>query len=154
MIGYTISKYLQKSEDLKVIPVIRDNRSQHLATATRIAMDFQNLDKLISKINPNFIINCIGLTKHLASDQSDAYLFPNILIPRYLKLLKNNHDFFLIHISSDCVYSGRAAHTEHCIPDALDNYGISKAISETDLKDSAMVLRTSTVGHEYDSKMV
>ena len=153
MIGYTLTKHLQKGKNVKVVPAVRENRTKYFNTAVNISSDFEGLDNLISKIKPHYVINCIGLTKHLASEQSNAYFFPNILVPRFLKMLKAKHEFLTIHISSDCVYSGRdAPYTENYIPDALDNYGISKAISENDLKDSAMVLRTSTVGHEYESK--
>ena len=153
MIGYTITKHLQKGKDVKVIPAVREKRAKYFNHASNISSDFEVLGNLISKIKPHYVINCIGLTKHLASEHSDAYLFPNILVPRFIKMLKAKHKFFIIHISSDCVYSGQdAPYTDKHIPDALDYYGLSKAISENDLKDSAMILRTSTVGHEYESK--
>ena len=61
------------------------------------------LRELISKFQPDYVINCDRLTKHLASADSLEYFYPNIVIPRYLKLLKPDFNFKLIHISSDCV---------------------------------------------------
>ena len=111
------------------------------------------MELLTQQYKPNFIINCIGLTKHLANRESNKYFYPNVFIPRYLKILSDKFDFNLLHISSDCVFSGREGnYKETSLPDAMDYYGLTKAISETDLETTAMVLRTSTVGHEQHTQ--
>ena len=67
--------------------------------------------------------------------------------------MKPDFNFKLIHISSDCVFNGRfGRYSENSVPDSSSFYGLTKAISESDLEDHAvMILRTSTVGYEQDT---
>ena len=152
LIGQTVSDFLSKK--MKVFRVFREKRvifDAHDIVVEKI--NFEILEKLIRKYKPNFIINCIGLTKHLAGRESDLYFYPNVLIPRYLKMLKYKFNFNLMHISSDCVFRGDLGnYKESSYPDATDYYGMTKAISETDLEKVAMILRTSTVGYEKHTK--
>src|SRR5207247_7667552 len=54
----------------------------------------------------------------------------------------------LIHLSTDCVFSGnRGEYTEADEPDATDLYGRSKALGEV-RADNAITLRTSLIGRE------
>lgn len=152
MIGYTLTRCLIDCDKIETIPVVRKhNRSFFKNTiVSEISYDF--LDNLISSKKPQYIINCIGLTKHIESKDHRLFFYPNILIPHFLKILSNKYKFSLIHISSDCVFNGqKGLYNDKDFSNAVDYYGISKSISENDLKDSAMILRTSTVGHEYDT---
>jgi dTDP-4-dehydrorhamnose reductase len=57
----------------------------------------------------------------------------------------------LIHISTDCVFSGeKGGYVESDFADAKDVYGKSKALGEIDCP-KAITLRTSTIGHELNS---
>jgi len=59
----------------------------------------------------------------------------------------------LIHISTDCVFSGRTGmYTEEDPSDANDLYGISKYIGEIHNQDHVITLRTSIIGHELGSQ--
>jgi len=54
----------------------------------------------------------------------------------------------LVHISTDCVFSGlRGGYTELDHPDSDDLYGRTKLLGEVDYPD-AVTLRTSIIGHE------
>ena len=152
LIGHTVSEYLL--EKLIVFRVFRENQRKYYDNCFYFKeINYETLNKIISDIKPDFVLNCIGLTKHLATSTSIEYFYPNIVIPRYLKLLKLRLNFKLIHISSDCVFNGQEGNYEEAsLPNAHDFYGLSKAISETDLESSAMILRTSTVGFEKGTK--
>ena len=74
------------------------------------------------------------------------------IVYEILKEIESYLNFKLIHISSDCVFNGRFGnYSENSVPDSLEFYGLTKAISESDLEDHAMILRTSTVGYEQDT---
>jgi dTDP-4-dehydrorhamnose reductase len=56
-----------------------------------------------------------------------------------------------IHISTDCVFSGKDGfYTESAFADADDVYGRSKALGEVTY-GGYLTLRTSTIGHELQS---
>ena len=151
MIGSTISSYLY---DKTLLLEAHRKKSKCLSHRQYFLknVEYESLSKLIFEFKPDYVINCIGLTKHLASLDSLEYFYPNILIPRYLKRLKIEFNFMLIHISSDCVFNGKLGnYSEKSVPDSLDFYGLTKAISESDLENHAMILRTSTVGYEQDT---
>lgn len=105
--------------------------------------------KLISRISPNVVINCIGLTKHLANGNDPLIAIPlNSYLPHYLAAHCKQLGIRFIHISSDCVFSGdKGNYVESDTPDATDIYGKSKSLGEVD-DGSAITLRTSTIGHE------
>jgi dTDP-4-dehydrorhamnose reductase len=57
----------------------------------------------------------------------------------------------LIHVSTDCVFSGAAGnYRESDVPDAADLYGRTKAMGEV-TSGQALTLRTSTIGHELNT---
>ena len=58
----------------------------------------------------------------------------------------------LIHVSTDCVFSGsKGGYAEDDVADAGDVYGKSKALGEV-LYPHTITLRTSTIGHELQSQ--
>jgi dTDP-4-dehydrorhamnose reductase len=108
------------------------------------------LTKLLFDIKPAVVINCVGLTKHhIGSDDPQISLPINALFPHKLADLSSLIGAKVIHISTDCVFSGEGGpYTEDAILDANDMYGKSKYLGELN-RDNTVTLRTSTVGHEY-----
>ena len=110
------------------------------------------LTDLINKLNPDVVINCIGLTKHLKGAE-DSLLSKKInsLYPHRLANICSIVGARLIHISTDCVFSGRKGnYSEQDSSDAEDIYGKSKFLGEVNCQ-GAITLRTSTIGHELSS---
>ncbi len=110
------------------------------------------LDALMSSMNPSVVVNCIGLTKHVpsGSDSVSAYTM-NALLPHRLAALCANADARLIHVSTDCVFSGlQGMYLENDKTDAADIYGQSKAAGEVTYRNT-ITLRTSYIGHELES---
>lgn len=103
-------------------------------------------DELPDLSSYDYVINCIGLIKQ-KSDNSDLLYKLNAEFPKKLALKHNK----VIHISSDCVFSGKLNSDEKYFdwqnPDSEDDYGKSKAEGE---KINAMVLRTSIIGPSKD----
>ena len=115
------------------------------------AKDLINLNNKLIDLKPNVIINCIGLTKHLKDgNQPIEAIKLNALFPHQLYEISQSIGARLIHISSDCVFSGKKGfYSEEDLPDAEDLYGRSKALGEIFYQNS-LTLRTSTIGHEIN----
>ena len=75
------------------------------------------------------MINCVGIIKQKKA-KIDVYA-TNSFFPNQLNYLSTEFNFKLIQISTDCVFSGsKGFYTENDIPDATDDYGISKSLGE------------------------
>ena len=109
----------------------------------------ESLIQLFARARPNVVINCIGLVKQNAENDDPLAAIPiNALLPHRLAKLCDIAGARLVHISTDCVFSGaRGKYLENDFSDAQDLYGRSKFIGEVDYQH-AITLRTSIIGHE------
>ncbi|MGS0738609.1 dTDP-4-dehydrorhamnose reductase family protein [Pseudomonas sp. GG8] len=115
--------------------------------------DFDSIVSVFNRIKPDVVINCVGLIKQLADANNPLSVLPiNAMLPHRLSLLCGMVGARLVHISTDCVFSGRKGqYTESDTSDADDLYGKSKFIGELQDIDHAITLRTSIIGHELAS---
>jgi len=118
-------------------------------------VDVENTDaltRLFLDVRPEVVINCIGLVKQLAEADDPLLALPiNALLPHRLARLCALVRSRLVHISTDCVFSGRKGnYLETDEADAQDLYGRSKLIGEVDYPN-AVTLRTSIIGHGLNS---
>jgi len=113
------------------------------------ALNESALIRLMEDVNPDVVVNCIGLTKHLKGGDDPMMSIPiNSLLPHRLAKLCGINGSRLIHISTDCVYSGKkGGYIESDPSDSEDIYGKSKFLGEV-LYPHVITLRTSTIGHE------
>lgn len=123
----------------------------HIITGVDVE-NFDTLARLFSKVRPDVVINCIGLVKQLANADDPLLALPiNALLPHRLARLCDLTQARLVHISTDCVFSGRKGnYLESDEADAQDLYGRSKLLGEVDYPH-AVTLRTSIIGHELGS---
>lgn len=114
---------------------------------------FDSLLKVFSGVRPDVVVNCIGLVKQLADAKDPLHAIPiNALLPHRLERLCELADARLVHMSTDCVFSGRRGiYTEDDLPDASDLYGRSKLLGEVSGARS-ITLRTSIIGHELQGQ--
>lgn len=114
--------------------------------------DFDNLHNLIMEIKPDVVVNCIGVVKQVSDAKNiNKSLLINSLLPNYLKLLSSLYSFRLIHISTDCVFSGnKGNYKEEDICDASDIYGKTKMLGEIN-QHNCLTLRTSFIGPEIET---
>jgi dTDP-4-dehydrorhamnose reductase len=159
MLGNAVMKFFNKSKGFEVFGTVRSKNALSLLPTTLqknvIAgvdvENFDNLTHLFCSVRPTIVINCIGLVKQmLAADDPLAALPINSILPHRLAKLCSLLDARLIHISTDCVFSGESGmYVENDFPDARDLYGRSKLLGEVDYENS-ITLRTSIIGHELD----
>lgn len=110
------------------------------------------LDKIPSDWIPDFIINCIGVTKsHIKLDDIQTKLSAiqvNTVFSNQLAQISERIGARIIQISTDCVYSGKSGnYFENDVHDAEDVYGKTKSLGEASSKN-VMNIRCSTVGPE------
>lgn len=109
---------------------------------TSIAQIFENQDF-------DVVINCIGVVKQRANRSSnDEMKQVNAQFPHELVKVSNSCGARVIHISTDCVFSGdKGDYVETDVPDPVDIYGSSKLAGEI-VDDRNLTIRTSHVGRE------
>jgi dTDP-4-dehydrorhamnose reductase len=161
MIGSAIYKTLSKTQSLDVWGSLRDNGTRNFflpqlqskLIITGDCVDLNSIVQAINQVRPNVVINCIGLTKHKTEAADPLKALPiNALMPHQLATVCDLIEARLIHISTDCVFSGKkGGYVESDVTDAVDIYGKSKAFGEI-LPPNAITLRTSTIGHEFQTK--
>jgi dTDP-4-dehydrorhamnose reductase len=104
-------------------------------------------------VRPDVVINCVGLIKQKEHAEDPLVVLPiNAMLPHRLAALCASGNARLLHISTDCVFSGRKGmYTEEDPSDAEDLYGKSKYIGELRDLRHAVTLRTSIIGRELNS---
>lgn len=157
MLGSTVLRWFAQS-DYKVFGSVRSLNSvrglQERAPTVQFVpgVDIESLDnltRLFADVKPDVVINCVGIVKQLAEADDPLVAIPiNALLPHRLARLAQVANARLVHISTDCVYSGKkGGYLESDMPDAYDLYGRSKLLGEVDYPH-AITLRTSIIGHE------
>lgn len=160
MLGNTVFRFFSKSADYEVFgsarsAAVRKIFSPVLADRVIVGTDVDNSDSLallFAKVKPDVVINCIGLIKQLAEANDPLQAIPvNSLLPHRLARLCEIAGARLVHISTDCVFSGsKGNYLETDLSDAKDLYGRSKYLGEVDYPH-AITLRTSIIGHELNT---
>lgn len=115
--------------------------------------DQAGLERVIAGFRPEAIVNCVGIVKQ--RDEASASIPSieiNALLPHRLVLLARAASCRLVHMSTDCVFSGRkGGYLESDVPDAEDLYGRSKLLGEVG-QPGCITLRTSIIGTELSRK--
>jgi dTDP-4-dehydrorhamnose reductase len=160
MLGHRLHQHFRAEHDSRV--TLRGPLAAYAAyglfdaTNTYANVDvraFEGIERAVADHNPQVVVNAVGIVKQ-REDSSDAVaaIEVNALLPHRLITLCRRHNARLIHISTDCVFSGRRGqYTEDDVPDAADLYGRSKLLGEVS-DPPALTLRTSIIGPELARK--
>lgn len=128
---------------------------RHLIRANVDALYFEQVTRAFASIQPDLVINCIGLIKqmgHLARDPLFSISL-NSMLPHKVSMLCRVAKIRMIHISTDCVFSGKRGHyTEADQSDAEDLYGRTKYLGEVAYPHT-ITLRTSIIGRELRTNL-
>lgn len=119
------------------------------------ALNFDQVTRALASIQPDLVINCIGLIKqmgHLAKDPLFSISL-NAMLPHRISMICRVAKIRMIHISTDCVFSGKkGSYTEDDQSDAEDIYGRTKFLGEVSYSH-CVTLRTSIIGRELKNKL-
>lgn len=161
MIGSTVLRVLGGYEGWDVWGTVRDASIKRFFSSTLASRLIENVNveypdalvKVLDDVRPDVVINCAGLTKHKPqADDSLISISINTLMPHRLAGLCKLAGARLVHVSTDCVFSGeKGDYSETDFTDARDVYGKSKALGEL-FYAHTVTLRTSTIGHELQTK--
>jgi dTDP-4-dehydrorhamnose reductase len=159
MLGHTVFRVLLDDPAHEVAGTVRGDGVAHRLgeeAAKRLitGVDVEQPDALIrvfAAARPQAVINCVGLVKQLSAALDPLRALPvNAVLPHRLAALCQATGARLIHISTDCVFSGKTGrYAETDVPDADDLYGRSKLLGEVDYPH-AVTLRTSIIGPELN----
>ncbi|GGH61617.1 NAD(P)-dependent oxidoreductase [Paenibacillus silvae] len=106
------------------------------------------VDRLVEAVHPDVIINAVGVLNSFADKDKIAAYHINGFLPHRLRRIADSLGARLIHISTDCVFSGdRGAYREHDVTDGTSSYAITKALGEV-VDEGHLTIRTSIIGPE------
>ncbi|MFO7712892.1 dTDP-4-dehydrorhamnose reductase family protein, partial [Desulfosarcina sp.] len=157
MLGHTMFRRLGANSAWQVYGTLRSDGAKRFFPAEMGArlltgVDVEHHDTLVQAFvhtRPDTVINCVGLIKQLAAAQDPLKTIPvNALLPHRLAGLCQLAGARLVHVSTDCVFSGKKGNYRETDPsDASDLYGQSKLLGEV-IYPHTITLRTSMIGHE------
>lgn len=157
MLGHTVGKYfLDKLDKYNVILTTRDLKLRYgpekhwrMYDPTGTALGaFTDLHDVLQQTpeNPSYLLNCIGTIKPFMDKSPYQSILINSLLPHDLARICEFLGIKMIHITTDCVFSGsKGKYSEESPHDCLDSYGKSKSLGEP---KNCMVVRTSIIGPE------
>lgn len=147
MAGHIAYYYLQSTGKYDIVNVVFRNKLTEDSIIADIT-DKEAVTDIIHNIRPDYILNCVGVLIRGSKDHPDNAILINAYFPHLLKRLSDEVGAKLIHISTDCVFSGRKGnYSETDFKDADDVYGRSKALGEI-INDKDLTIRTSIIGPE------
>jgi dTDP-4-dehydrorhamnose reductase len=137
---------------------VEDPVAELLAPARLIAgisaEEPDTLRSALERARPDVVVNCVGAVKQAEAGQHPIPAIRiNSLFPHELAAACRESSARMIHVSTDCVFSGkRGRYSEQDVPDAADLYGRSKLLGEIS-GEGLLTLRTSLIGRELRSSL-
>jgi dTDP-4-dehydrorhamnose reductase len=142
MLGAYLTSYLKTKHT--VIAITRKDIDLSLANKAEILMFLKENVKM-----GDLIINACGVIKQRSYNSIDM-INVNSLFPQILAEFKDYINCNVIHITTDCVFSGnKGLYNEIDKHDCLDDYGKSKSLGEN---LNITNIRTSIIGEEKLNK--
>jgi dTDP-4-dehydrorhamnose reductase len=150
MAGHVISLHLRESKYL-VDTLSAHNKLDDNTTLLDIC-DKEKFNDYLNCHKYDVIINCIGLLVKQSDDRKDLASYINSYLPHYLENKFINSSTKIIHLSTDCVFSGKnAPYDEKSQYDGELFYDRSKALGEI-INDKDLTFRMSIIGPDMQEK--
>ena len=149
MAGHVVSTYLKETGRYSVKDVCHSIILDEKSIKMDVITEKEELIHLIETTTPDILINCMAILPiRKAEENPDMAIYVNAYLPRLLERVLASRKTRIIHLSTDCVFSGkRGNYTSSDPSDAVDAYGRTKALGE--IKNSKdLTIRTSIIGPE------
>jgi dTDP-4-dehydrorhamnose reductase len=149
MAGHMIYYYLKSLNTYEIYTACFRNKISEDSIILDI-YDTNKLKNILKEYKPDYVINCVGILIKGSLESSINAIYINAYFPHLLSqiLIEETSESKLIHISTDCVFSGnKGYYSDDDIKDALDTYGMTKNLGEI-IDDRNLTLRTSIIGPE------
>ena len=157
MLGHQLFKHLCRKHEVRVT-VHRELNTYERFGLFHDENAYENIDvrfpealhRVFSGFHPQAVVNAIGIIKQRnTAKQRIPCIEINSLFPHRLAEICENSGARMVHLSTDCVFSGaRGMYREEDVPDAGDLYGRSKLLGEVEYTTGCLTLRTSMIGPE------
>ena len=148
LIGHQVFNYLKNTNDYELFNISYRKKlnNESIICDVRDNIKFVNI---IKSISPDIIINCIGVLINSSNLKPENAIYINAYMPHMLMNLCNKIKSKLIHISTDCVFSGekKSPYNEQDYKDGKDTYAKTKGLGEI-VNENHLTLRTSVIGPE------
>ncbi|MCL6574369.1 MAG: sugar nucleotide-binding protein, partial [Bacillus sp. (in: Bacteria)] len=144
MAGHTISIYL-KEQGHEVVAFSR-KPFPHCENLIGDINDLKLIEHTINKGQFDAVINCIGILNEDAETNKHVAVFMNSYLPHYLSFITKFSKTKVIHMSTDCVFSGETGnYSENSLRDGETFYDRSKALGEIE-NNKDLTFRNSIIG--------
>lgn len=144
MAGHTISLYLHE-QGFDVTTFSR----RPFKYCKNINGDVTNKDFVISMLlkgNYDVVINCIGILNQACDKEPSKAVYLNSYLPHLIADTLRNSNTKLIHMSTDCVFSGKTGpYNENSFRDGQTFYDRTKALGEIE-DNKNLTFRNSIIG--------
>ena len=143
MLGNYVSTYLNT---FKIIKITR--KDYDISSSNAIVLENLLLDKGLRE--GDVVINCAGVIPQSSPSAIKNYYIVNGLFPNIISMICNYHNVNMIHITTDCVFSGEDGnYNENSVHDETNDYGLSKSLGDL---ANCCIIRTSIIGEEIENK--
>lgn len=148
MAGHVIAIYL-KEQGHEVTTLTRKS-FPYCENIIADVSDLSIVSEVIEYGNYDAVINCIGILNQFAEENKQQAVFLNSYLPHYLSFITKETKTKVIHMSTDCVFSGKSGgYTESSIRDGETFYDRSKALGELE-NDKDLTFRNSIIGPDIN----
>src|SRR5271157_4934231 len=155
MLGHQLCHTL--SERMEVWGTFRDNSEFNILPEKQSIgpveiQDTSKIREIVGTVKPDAVINAVGIVKQRdEAKQSVPSIQVNALFPHQLADVCTERGIRIVHISTDCVFSGfRGNYSELDVPDPVDLYGRTKLLGELN-RPGCLTLRTSIIGWQLNT---
>ena len=149
MAGHMISQYLLDSGHS--VTKLARRQTMFVADAVMDVTKTKDITSYIRNGGFDYIINCIGILNKHANKDIHTTIWLNSYLPHFLSYITENTETRIIHLSTDCVFSGsKGGYTENSVPDAHDYYGRTKTLGEL-IDNRNITFRNSIIGPDLET---
>ena len=150
MAGHTISIYL--SEAGHDVTAFTRRKFEYCHNITGDVTDFALIKKVVLEGHYDAIINAIGILNRDAEDNKPQAVLLNSYLPHYLSEITKDTKTRVIHMSTDCVFSGKTGgYDESSLRDGETFYDRSKALGELE-NQKDLTFRNSIIGPDLNGE--
>jgi dTDP-4-dehydrorhamnose reductase len=147
MAGHVVATFLAE-ENFDVYSASKSAKDTSRSKTVDIAdfSTFAALGNWLDEICPEVVVNCIGILQRISNERPDIAILVNSYLPHWIERRYNNSTVRLIHLSTDCVFSGtRGGYKEDDLRDGNTFYDRSKALGEV-INGKDLTFRMSIIG--------
>jgi dTDP-4-dehydrorhamnose reductase len=152
MAGHVVSLYLREN-GFEVDTLSAHNKLDNNTTLLDVT-DTKKLEAYLSKHTYDVVVNCIGLLIKQSEERKDLAVALNAYLPHYLENYYKDKKTKIIHLSTDCVFSGKnPPYKEDSWFDGELFYDRSKALGEI-VNEKDLTFRMSIIGPDMQESGV